>query len=223
MTDTSLLNFLSLSLTNETRPVFVYCCKCLILLSQWCTLKALWVKLLCPHVTLHVVLSVQCMQSKLKVRLRWLFCFNSKHLSIVSICHPCYWNHFSTLQEQKDIRQQRLEVLSKIEKVPTDSFILDVGGCFFPFTLFSKKKKTDTSCVLQLFEILLEVEERGRMKTTVLPEAEEQRLMQETQRKVEHIYSQLQHHDPLWVTHTIMLVGSDFRCIVSGFLFFEPF
>lgn len=45
--------------------------------------------------------------------------------------------------------------------------------------------------------VLLEVEETDRMKTTVLPEAEEKRLMEETQRKVEQIYSQLQHHDPL--------------------------
>ncbi|XP_022598057.1 protein PAT1 homolog 2 [Seriola dumerili] len=66
--------------------------------------------------------------------------------------------------EQKDTRQQRLEVLSKIEK---------------------------------LFMALLEVEETERMKTTVLSEAEERRLMEKTQRKVEHIYSQLQHHDPL--------------------------
>ncbi|XP_040923376.1 protein PAT1 homolog 2 isoform X2 [Toxotes jaculatrix] len=70
----------------------------------------------------------------------------------------------SPLEEQKDTRQQRLEVLSKIEK---------------------------------LFIDLLEVEETERMKTTVLSEAEERRLMEKTQRKVEHIYSQLQHHDPL--------------------------
>lgn len=50
---------------------------------------------------------------------------------------------------------------------------------------------------LQLFIVLLEVEETKRMKTKVLPEAEEQRLMEETQRKVEHIYSQLQHHNSL--------------------------
>ncbi|XP_051272611.1 protein PAT1 homolog 2 isoform X2 [Dicentrarchus labrax] len=68
------------------------------------------------------------------------------------------------LEEQKDIRQQRLEVLSKIEK---------------------------------LFIVLLEVEETERMKTTVLSEEEERRLMEKTQKKVEHIYSQLQHHDPL--------------------------
>ncbi|XP_070783174.1 protein PAT1 homolog 2 [Enoplosus armatus] len=68
------------------------------------------------------------------------------------------------LEEQKDIRQQRLEVLSKIEK---------------------------------LYIVLLEVEETERMKTTVLSEAEERRLMEKRQRKVEHIYSQLQHHDPL--------------------------
>ncbi|XP_075891619.1 protein PAT1 homolog 2 [Nelusetta ayraudi] len=65
-------------------------------------------------------------------------------------------------EEQKDTRQQRLEVLSKIEK---------------------------------LFIVLLEVEETDRMKTTALPEAEEKKLVEETQRKVEHIYSQLQHHE----------------------------
>ncbi|KAM9837949.1 protein PAT1 homolog 2 [Aulostomus maculatus] len=68
------------------------------------------------------------------------------------------------LEEQKDTRQQRLEVLSKIEK---------------------------------LFIVQLEVEETERMKTTVLSEAEERRLMEKTQRKVEYIYSQMQHHDPL--------------------------
>ncbi|XP_026206485.1 protein PAT1 homolog 2 isoform X2 [Anabas testudineus] len=67
------------------------------------------------------------------------------------------------LEEQKDTRQQRLEVLSKIET---------------------------------LFIVLLEVEETERRKTTVLSEPEERRLMEKTQRKVEHIYSQLQHHDP---------------------------
>ncbi|XP_030255290.1 protein PAT1 homolog 2 isoform X2 [Sparus aurata] len=67
-------------------------------------------------------------------------------------------------EEQKDIRQQRLEVLSKIEK---------------------------------LFVVLLEVEETERMKTTVLSEAEERRLREKTQAKVQHIYSQLQHHEPL--------------------------
>ncbi|XP_028287353.1 protein PAT1 homolog 2 isoform X2 [Parambassis ranga] len=67
-------------------------------------------------------------------------------------------------EEPKDTRQQRLEILSKIEK---------------------------------LFVVLLEVEETARMKTTVLSEAEEKRLMEKTQRKVEHIYSQLQHHHPL--------------------------
>lgn len=48
---------------------------------------------------------------------------------------------------------------------------------------------------LQLFIVLLEVEETDRMKTTALPEAEEKKLVEETQRKVEHIYSQLQHHE----------------------------
>ncbi|XP_043959213.1 protein PAT1 homolog 2 isoform X12 [Gambusia affinis] len=66
------------------------------------------------------------------------------------------------LEEQKDTRQQRLEILSKIEK---------------------------------LLIVLLEVEETERMKTTVLSEAEEIRLMEKTQRKVEYIYSQLQQHN----------------------------
>ncbi|CAG12658.1 unnamed protein product [Tetraodon nigroviridis] len=67
------------------------------------------------------------------------------------------------VEEQKDVRRQRLEVLSKIEK---------------------------------LFIVLLEVEEADRMKTTVLSEMEEKRLMEEKQKKVDHIYSQVQHHSP---------------------------
>ncbi|XP_017291563.1 protein PAT1 homolog 2 [Kryptolebias marmoratus] len=70
----------------------------------------------------------------------------------------------SPVEEQKDTRQQRLEVLNKIEK---------------------------------LFIVLLEVEETERMKTTVLSEAEETRSREKTQRKVECIYSQLQHHNSL--------------------------
>ncbi|XP_013869375.1 protein PAT1 homolog 2 [Austrofundulus limnaeus] len=66
------------------------------------------------------------------------------------------------IEEQKDTRQQRLEVLNKIEK---------------------------------LFIVLLEVEETERMKTTVSSEAEERRLREKSQRKVECIYSQLQHHN----------------------------
>ncbi|XP_033468016.2 protein PAT1 homolog 2 isoform X1 [Epinephelus lanceolatus] len=68
------------------------------------------------------------------------------------------------LEEQKDTRQQRLEVLSKIEK---------------------------------LFMALLEVEETERMKTTVSSEAEESRVREKSQEKVQHIYSQLQHHSRL--------------------------
>ncbi|KAF7659528.1 hypothetical protein LDENG_00296130 [Lucifuga dentata] len=68
------------------------------------------------------------------------------------------------VEEQKDTRQQRLEVLSKIEK---------------------------------LFIVLLEVEETDRMKSTVLAEAEERKLVEKNQRKLEYIYSQLKHHDPL--------------------------
>lgn len=56
---------------------------------------------------------------------------------------------------------------------------------------------TPACSTLQLFIVLLEVEETERMKTTVLSEAEERRLMEKRQRKVEHIYSQLQHHNPL--------------------------
>ncbi|XP_063748750.1 protein PAT1 homolog 2 isoform X2 [Eleginops maclovinus] len=68
------------------------------------------------------------------------------------------------LEEQKDIKQQRLEVLSKIEK---------------------------------LFMVLLEVEEAERMKTPLMSEAEERSVMEKSQGKVEHIYSQLQHHSTL--------------------------
>ncbi|XP_056286552.1 protein PAT1 homolog 2 [Pseudoliparis swirei] len=68
------------------------------------------------------------------------------------------------LEEQQDIRQQRLEVLSKIEK---------------------------------LFMVLLEVEEMARVKNTVLTEAEETKLIAKSQGKVEYIYSELQHHNPL--------------------------
>uniref|UniRef100_A0A3Q2D5I2 PAT1 homolog 2 n=1 Tax=Cyprinodon variegatus TaxID=28743 RepID=A0A3Q2D5I2_CYPVA len=66
--------------------------------------------------------------------------------------------------ELKDTRQQRLEILSKIEK---------------------------------LFIVLLEVEETERMKTPVSSEAEDAMLLEKIQRKVEHIYSELQHHDSL--------------------------
>ncbi|XP_058476529.1 protein PAT1 homolog 2 [Solea solea] len=65
-------------------------------------------------------------------------------------------------EEQKDIRQQRLEVLSKIEK---------------------------------LFTALLEVEDTERMKTTVLSEAGDRKLLEKTQWKVENIYSDLQHYN----------------------------
>ncbi|XP_061910852.1 protein PAT1 homolog 2 isoform X3 [Entelurus aequoreus] len=67
-------------------------------------------------------------------------------------------------EDQKDTRRQRLEVLSKIEK---------------------------------LFIVLLEVEETDRIKTAVMSEPEERRLMEKTQRKVEHIFSEMQHHDAL--------------------------
>lgn len=97
----------------------------------------------------------------------------------------------------------------------TSSFWMQWDAFFFYLVL----QQTDTCSALQLFIILLEVEEKDRMKTTVLPEAEEKRLMEETQRKVEQIYSQLQHHDPQWVINTPPL------CKYSLFLAFsiEPF
>ena len=58
-------------------------------------------------------------------------------------------------------------------------------------------QRADTRSALQLFIVLLEVEETDRMKTAVLSEAEERKLVEETQKKVEHIYSQMQHHNPL--------------------------
>ncbi|XP_068162054.1 protein PAT1 homolog 2 [Antennarius striatus] len=51
------------------------------------------------------------------------------------------------------------------------------------------------SKIEKLFIVLLEVEETERKKTAVLSETEEKTLMEETQRKVKHIYSQLQHHN----------------------------
>ncbi|XP_072312254.1 protein PAT1 homolog 2 [Eucyclogobius newberryi] len=53
------------------------------------------------------------------------------------------------------------------------------------------------SKIEKLFIVLLEVEETERTKTTVLSDTEERRLMEKTQRKVDHIYSQMQYHDPL--------------------------
>ncbi|XP_054623840.1 protein PAT1 homolog 2 isoform X2 [Dunckerocampus dactyliophorus] len=50
---------------------------------------------------------------------------------------------------------------------------------------------------LELFIVLLEVEETNRMKTKILSDVEERRLMEKTQKKVEHIFSQMQHHDTL--------------------------
>uniref|UniRef100_A0AAV2LG37 Uncharacterized protein n=1 Tax=Knipowitschia caucasica TaxID=637954 RepID=A0AAV2LG37_KNICA len=49
----------------------------------------------------------------------------------------------------------------------------------------------------ELFIVLLEVEETERTKTTVLSDTEERRIMEKTQRKVDHIYFQIQNHDPL--------------------------
>lgn len=60
--------------------------------------------------------------------------------------------------------------------------------------------------------VLLEVEETERMKTPVLSEVEEKRLMEKTQRKVEHIFSQLQHHDPLCVIYIILPFAQNTVC-----------
>ncbi|XP_077407048.1 protein PAT1 homolog 2 [Vanacampus margaritifer] len=49
----------------------------------------------------------------------------------------------------------------------------------------------------KLFIVLLEVEESDRVKTAVLSEPEEKRLMEKTQRKVEQIYYRMQHHQAL--------------------------
>ncbi|KAA0725497.1 Protein PAT1 -like protein 2 PAT1-like protein 2 [Triplophysa tibetana] len=62
-------------------------------------------------------------------------------------------------EEHKDTRQQRLEVLSTVEK---------------------------------LFIVLLEVEEAKKIKAAAPNKEEERRLMQNTQKKVEQIYSRLQ-------------------------------
>lgn len=84
--------------------------------SQWCTLKALWVKSPCPLVILLVGLLVQCTQSHLRVLRRWppplTHCIDDC-LTITSLPTSLFFLR----QEQKDTRQQRLEVLSKIEKV----------------------------------------------------------------------------------------------------------
>ncbi|XP_055006271.1 protein PAT1 homolog 2 isoform X2 [Boleophthalmus pectinirostris] len=53
------------------------------------------------------------------------------------------------------------------------------------------------SKIEKLFIVLLEVEETERTKTIVLSDTEERRLIEKTQRKVDHIYFQMQHHDPL--------------------------
>ena len=44
---------------------------------------------------------------------------------------------------------------------------------------------------------MLDIEEAQRLKSVVLGEAEERRLVEKTQRKVEQLYSQLQHPDTL--------------------------
>ncbi|KAF3704443.1 Protein PAT1 -like protein 2 PAT1-like protein 2 Protein PAT1 -like protein a [Channa argus] len=62
----------------------------------------------------------------------------------------------------------------------------------------TRQQRLETlSKIEALFIALLEVEETERTKTAVLSEAEERKLMEKTQRKVEHIYTQLRHHDPL--------------------------
>lgn len=45
---------------------------------------------------------------------------------------------------------------------------------------------------MQLFIVLLEVEEAKKIKATASNKEEERRLMQNTQKKVEQIYSRLQ-------------------------------
>lgn len=59
------------------------------------------------------------------------------------------------------------------------------------------REHTVTPSSLQLFMVLLEVEEMARVKNTVLTEAEETKLIAKSQGKVEYIYSELQHHNPL--------------------------
>lgn len=169
-----------------------------LLLFQWCTSKALWVKLLCLRVIHLVVPSAPLMRSKLRVHLRWRRYFEWTYavLKIKIFAYADDNSGFSTLQEERDTRQQRLEVLSKVEKV--HNWFCSVR-C--PFYLFTASSNSHTCSVLQLFIVLLEVEETERMKTTVSTEAEEQRLLEKTQRKIEHIYSQLKHHDPQWVLH----------------------
>ncbi|XP_056153579.1 protein PAT1 homolog 2 [Lampris incognitus] len=49
----------------------------------------------------------------------------------------------------------------------------------------------------EMFLVLLEVEEADRMNTTVVAETTEQRLTENPRRKVEQIFTQLQHHDAL--------------------------
>ncbi|XP_057682665.1 protein PAT1 homolog 2 isoform X1 [Corythoichthys intestinalis] len=49
----------------------------------------------------------------------------------------------------------------------------------------------------KLYIVLLDVEEMNRTKTSGLSESEERRLMETRQRKVEHIYSKMQHYDVL--------------------------
>ncbi|XP_053721859.1 protein PAT1 homolog 2 isoform X1 [Synchiropus splendidus] len=98
----------------------------------------------------------------------------------------------SPVEDQKDTRQQRLDVLSKIEK---------------------------------LFMVLLEVEETERVKTTVLSEVEERRLKEKTQRKVEGIYSQMQHYDPLdsgGEFLPFLLVSKGKKLIARLFPFLKP-
>uniref|UniRef100_A0A3B4AN05 mRNA decay factor PAT1 domain-containing protein n=1 Tax=Periophthalmus magnuspinnatus TaxID=409849 RepID=A0A3B4AN05_9GOBI len=87
-------------------------------------------------------------------------CYSPRRAISAVHAQPAYGQH----EEDKDTRQQRLELLSKIEK--------------------------------QLFIVLLEVEETERTKTKVLSDTEERRLMEKTQRKVDHIWFQMQHHDP---------------------------
>lgn len=110
--------------------------------------------------------------------------------------------YFLSFKYQKDTRLQRLDILNKIEKVPDYDLIWHSSEFFFFLFFFWPPCKM--ASVLQLFMVLLEVEETERMKTPLLSEAEERRLVEKIQRKVEHIYSQLQHHNPLWVMQFVI-------------------
>uniref|UniRef100_A0A665WYK9 PAT1 homolog 2 n=1 Tax=Echeneis naucrates TaxID=173247 RepID=A0A665WYK9_ECHNA len=66
-----------------------------------------------------------------------------------------------------------------------------VSTCYSPRRAIGAVHAVQAQGLPEMFMALLEVEETERMKTTVVSEAEEGRLMEKTQRKVDHIYSQL--------------------------------